>query len=273
MERLLGPFIAILISLGAAGLLGFSIDAPSTRVSLGSAVRLGLKDVVVLIRSLPKQRNILKFLIARTVYGDGLHTLIKLEGIYASGVMGWHAFDLLAFAIVKIVFASCGGLLAGILNVRIGTRRALILELCCTIVLLVMVLGTTPKTLLFFWAYDASAHAALWSGPVFRTLPELAFLLISASMTAFAVATVASGRAMVVEIVAPDRLGSFFGLFHVSASATAWIAPALIGFFTAYFHSQSIGLIPVAVLLAIGAATLLFVEGGDRHGAPVKSAI
>ncbi|WP_271554022.1 MFS transporter [Bradyrhizobium sp. CCBAU 45394] len=230
-------------------------------------MRLGLKDVVILIKDLPRQRNIFKFLIARTVYGDGLHTLIKLEGIYASGVMGWHAFDLLAFAIVKIVFASFGGLLASALNVRMGTRRALILELCCTILLLLMVLGTTPKTLLYFWQYDAGAHAKLWSGPVFQTLPELAFLLISASMTAFAVATAASGRAMVVEIVPPDRLGSFFGLFHVSASATAWIAPALIGVFTAYYHSQSIGLVPVAVLLAIGAAMLLFVEGGERHHA------
>ncbi|WP_271612576.1 MFS transporter [Bradyrhizobium sp. CCBAU 21362] len=267
MERLLGPFIAVLISLGLGSLLGFAIDSPSTRVSLGSAVRLGLKDVVILIKDLPRQRNIFKFLIARTVYGDGLHTLIKLEGIYASGVMGWHAFDLLAFAIVKIVFASFGGLLASALNVRMGTRRALILELCCTILLLLMVLGTTPKTLLYFWQYDAGAHAKLWSGPVFQTLPELAFLLISASMTAFAVATAASGRAMVVEIVPPDRLGSFFGLFHVSASATAWIAPALIGVFTAYYHSQSIGLVPVAVLLAIGAAMLLFVEGGERHHA------
>jgi MFS transporter, UMF1 family len=270
MERLLGPFIAILISLGLAGLLGFAIDSPSNRVGLGSAVRLGLKDVFVLIKDLPKQKNIFRFLIARTIYGDGLHTLIKLEGIYAAGVMGWHAFDLLAFAIVKIVFASVGGLLAGELNTRMGTRRALIFELCCTILLLLMVLGTTPKTLLYFWQYDISDHARLWSGPVFRTLPEIAFLLISASMTAFAVATAASGRALVVEIVSPERLGSFFGLFHVSASATAWIAPALIGIFTAYYHSQSIGLMPVAVLLAVGAAMLLFVEGGERHHATPK---
>jgi MFS transporter, UMF1 family len=267
MERLLGPFIAILTFFGLVGLLRFAIDAAPTRETLGAAVRSGLKDVLVLIRSLPKQRNILKFLIARTVYGDGLYTLIKLEGIYASGVMGWHALDLLAFAVVKIIFASLGGLLAGELNTRIGTRRALILELCCTILLLLMVLGTTPIKLLYFWQYDLGTHATLWSGPIFRTLPEVAFLLISSSMTAFAVATTASGRAMVVEIVPPERLGSFLGLFHVTASTTAWMAPAMIGIFTAYFHSQSAGLIPVAVLLGVGAIVLLFVVGGDRHAA------
>jgi UMF1 family MFS transporter len=143
MERLLGPFVAILTFLGLAGLLRFAIDAPPTRETLGTAVRLGFSDVRTLIASLPKQKNIFKFLIARTVYGDGLFTLIKLEGIYASGVMGWHALDLLAFGVVKIVFAGLGGMLAGELNTRLGTRRALILELCCTIVLLVMVLGTT----------------------------------------------------------------------------------------------------------------------------------
>ncbi|WP_194472282.1 MFS transporter [Bradyrhizobium sp. CCBAU 51753] len=273
MERLLGPFIAVVVFVGLTGLLRFAIDAAPTRETLGTAVRSGLRDVLVLIRSLPQQRNILKFLIARTVYGDGLYTLIKLEGIYASGVMGWHALDLLAFAVVKIIFASLGGLLAGILNTRMGTRRALILELCCTILLLVMVLGTTPTRLLYFWQYDLAAHAPLWSGPVFRSWPEVAFLLISSSMTAFAVATTASGRAMVVEIVPPERLGSFLGLFHVTASTTAWMAPAMIGVFTAYFHSQSLGLIPVAVLLGIGTIGLLFVEGGDRHGAKQRSGI
>jgi UMF1 family MFS transporter len=267
MERWLGPFIAILTFLGLLGLLRFAIDAAPTRETLGSAVGSGVKDILALIVNLPKQRNILKFLVARTVYGDGLYTLIKIEGIYASGVMRWHALDLLAFAVVKIVFASLGGLLAGELNTRMGTRRALILQLCCTILLLVMVVGTSPSKLLYFWQYDLGAHAKLWSGPVFSTLPEVAFLLISSSMTAFAVATTASGRAMIVEIVPPERLGSFLGLFHVTASTTAWMAPALIGIFTAYFHSQAVGLVPVAVLLGAGAIVLLFVEGGERHAA------
>jgi MFS transporter, UMF1 family len=36
------------------------------------------------------------------------------------------------------------------------------------------------------------------------------------------------------------------------------------GILTARFHSQAIGLIPIAVLLAAGTISLLFVKGGDR---------
>jgi UMF1 family MFS transporter len=201
--------------------------------------------------------------VARTLYADGFHTLIIFEGIYASGVMGWHGFQLLSFAIVKIAFAGLGGVMAGELNARLGTRRAIIVEILITVVLLVMVLGTSPDKIAYLWHYGA-ADAPLWSGPVFRTMPEFAFLLLSESMTAFAVASVASSRAMIVQIVPPMRIGSYFGLFGLTSSTTVWIAPMLIGILTARFHSQSIGLIPIAVLLAAGAIGLLFVKGGDR---------
>jgi MFS transporter, UMF1 family len=263
MERLIGPLVAALACAGLVMLLRFTIDAPPSGETFPSAARLGFKDVFVLIADLPRQRNLMKFLVARTLYADGFHTLIIFEGIYASGVMGWHGFELLSFAIVKIAFAGLGGVMAGELNARLGTRRAIIVEILITVVLLVMVLGTSPDKIVYLWHYDP-APTALWNGPVFRTLPELAFLLMSGLMTAFAVASVASGRAMIVQIVPPARVGSYFGLFGLSSSATVWIAPLLVGLLTAHFHSQAVGLIPIAVLLAVGAIGLLFVKGGDR---------
>ena len=196
MERLIGPLVAALACAGLLMLLRFTIDAPPSGESFLRAARLGFKDVFVLIAGLPKQPNLLKFLVARTLYADGFHTLIIFEGIYASGVMGWHGFQLLSFAIVKIAFAGVGGVMAGELNARLGTRRAIIVEILITVVLLVMVLGTSPDRIVYLWHYGAAAEP-LWSGPVFRTMPELAFLLLSGSMTAFAVASVASGRAMI----------------------------------------------------------------------------
>ena len=69
---------------------------------------------------------------------------------------------------------------------------------------------------------------------------------------------------MIVQIVPPARVGAYFGLFGLSSSTTVWIAPLLVGLLTASFHSQAVGLISIAVLLAAGAIGLLFVEGGDR---------
>ena len=126
-----------------------------------------------------------------------------------------------------------------------------------------MVLGTTPDRMIFFWPHDPAAQP-LWSGPVFRTVPEIAFMLLSGSMTAFAVASIASGRAMIIQIVPPMRVGSYFGLFGLTASTTVWIAPMLVGILTARFQSQAVGLVPIAVLLTLGAIGMIFVKGGDR---------
>ncbi|MTV18887.1 MULTISPECIES: MFS transporter [Bradyrhizobium] len=263
MERLIGPLIAALACAGLFMLLRFTIDAPASGETFVRAVRLGSRDVFALIAGLRQQPNLLKFLVARTFYADGFHTLIIFEGIYASGVMEWHGFKLLSFAVVKIAFAALGGLLAASLNVRLGTRRAIIVQISMTVVLLVMVLGTTPDRMIFFWPHDPAAPA-LWSGPVFRTLPEVAFMLLSGSMTAFAVASIASGRAMIIQIVPPMRVGAYFGLFGLTASTTVWIAPMLVGILTARFQSQAVGLVPIAVLLTLGAIGMLLVKGGDR---------
>ncbi len=132
-----------------------------------------------------------------------------------------------------------------------------------TVVLLTMVLGTTPDRMIFFWPHDPGAQP-LWSGPVFRTLPEVAFMLLSGLMTAFAMASIASGRAMIVQIVPPMRVGAYFGLFGLTASTTVWIAPMPVGILTARFQSQAVGLVPIAVLLTLGAIGMNFVRGGDR---------
>ena len=152
-------------------LLRFTIDAPASGETFLRAIRLGSRDVFALIAGLRKQPNLLKFLIARTFYADGFHTLIIFEGIYASGVMGWHGFKLLSFAVVKIAFAALGGLLAASLNARLGTRRAIIVQISVTVVLLVMI-GKLQASGSFdvVWQSINPIKASVWS----RYLPESA---------------------------------------------------------------------------------------------------
>jgi UMF1 family MFS transporter len=38
----------------------------------------------------------------------------------------------------------------------------------------------------------------------------------------------------------------------------------LVGILTARFQSQAVGLVPIAVLLTLGAIGMIFVKGGDR---------
>jgi UMF1 family MFS transporter len=69
---------------------------------------------------------------------------------------------------------------------------------------------------------------------------------------------------MLVRLTPPDQMGSVFGLAALTGSATNWLAPLLIGVFTATWGSQQAGFVPLLILLGLGLAGMLFVRGGDR---------
>ena len=128
-------------------------------------------------------------------------------------------------------------------------------------------LGMSPDRILFFWPYDAAAHPPLWDGPVFRTLPDLVFLLIGFSNAIFITAQYASSRTALTRLTPPDQSGAFFGVYGLSGVATAWLAPALVSFGTRATHSQKGGFASIIVLLAAGLGMLFLVRGGDRPAA------
>jgi UMF1 family MFS transporter len=54
--------------------------------------------------------------------------------------------------------------------------------------------------------------------------------------------------------------GEVFGLYALAGSATAWLGPLLVEFFTATYQSQRAGFGSLTVLLLAGFVLLLFVK-------------
>ena len=61
--------------------------------------------------------------------------------------------------------------------------------------------------------------------------------------------------------------GEVFGLYALAGSATAWLAPAMVAYFTTTYQSLSIGFASIIILLIIGFALLLLVEPPARERA------
>ena len=133
-----------------------------------------------------------------------------------------------------------------------------------TIVGLIGLLGMTPDRILYLWAYDPAAHAPLWDGPVYRTLPSLIFLLIGFINAIFITAQYTSSRTALTRLTPPEQTGAFFGVYALSGVATAWLAPSLVNIGTRLTHSQQGGFASIILLLVIGWIGLLFVRGGGR---------
>jgi len=158
-----------------------------------------------------------------------------------------------------------GGLCGAVFDTLFGPRNAVRMEIAGSLVCLVAWLGMRRDKILYFWPYDASAHAPIWNGPMFRTLPEVIYLAIGFGVAVFVTAQYASSRTLLTRLVPPEKLPAFFGMYALSGSLTVWIGSLLVGLFTTLTHSQTGGFIPIAGLLAIGLAGMMFVKGGGKQ--------
>lgn len=258
-ERIMGPLIAGVLLLTAAPMLLLARDAPRTGVGLWQSLRLGARDLRGLLRVLAEAPAARRFLIARLIFADGQMGIIMFTGVFAAGVFGWGATQLMIEGLTASVFAALGGLLAGVLDTRIGPKKALILSLVATAVFVVGEIGMGPDRILYVWAYDPLIHGRPWSGPIFNTWPEIAFIACDLGVSVFVVSGLASSRTMMAQLAPAERSAAFFGLYALSGRATAWLCPMLVGLATAAFASQQLGLIPIVVLLVVGLVLLLAV--------------
>ena len=262
-DRIVGPLVAVVLALGALPLFAFVPDVAATGMRLGAALRGAVADLRALIADARGYRDGLLYLGAYLLFTDGLTGIIVFTGIYAGGAMGWGTLELLAYGMLLSVAAVAGGFLAGALDTRLGPKRAITVELVFVILSQLLTLGQT-RTTLFYRAFDPAAHAPLWSGPVFRTAPDVALIGCGLLGAVGVTAAYASSRTMVTRVVPPAKTGVFFGLFTLAGSATLWLAPLLVQAATAATASQRLGLLPVSGLLLAGLVVLQRVRGGGR---------
>jgi UMF1 family MFS transporter len=176
--------------------------------------------------------------------------------VLAAGTMGWGTLQMLAYGILLSILAVAGGLIGPRLDLALGPKRAVLIEIGATALALVALLGTQPGRL----AWVPVSTAPLHGGPMFTTIAELGFIAI-AGVTAISItAAYASSRTLLTTLVPPERVGTFFGLYALSGTATTWLGPLLVAWGTIATGTQQGGFATVLVLLAAGFIALSFVR-------------
>lgn len=254
--RMTGPIVAVSLAIGLLLILRFVPDAARTGQPLPAALRGAAGDLGGMLRALASEREATRFLLARMLYADGKTAILLFGGVLAAGVMGWGTLEMLAYGILLSVLAVGGGLLAPRLDRALGPRNAVLLEIGVTAVVLVALLLTAPGRI----AGIAVATAPLFDGPMFTTPAEIGFIAIAGISAISITAAYASSRTLLTRLVPPQRLGTFFGLYALSGTATAWAGPLLVAIGTAQTGSQQGGLAMVLLLLAAGFLLLLTVR-------------
>ena len=180
-------------------------------------------------KEIKQYKHIVRFLIARILYNDGLVTIFSFGGIYASGTFGFSFNEVMYFGIALNVAAGLGAFLFGFLDDWIGGKNTIQLSNIGLIIACALAVFTTNVTV--FWI--AGILIGLCSGP-----------------------NQASSRSLMSRFTPKDKQNEFFGFFAFSGKATAFIGPMLLGILTREFGSQRYGVAIVLVLILAGAYVL-----------------
>lgn len=258
-QRIVAPICAVWLVLFAIPLFLFTPDRNPSGESLFTAMYHGAGNVVRTILKLFREyRNVGLYLIARMIYVDGTTAVIIYGGIYASMTLHWNFVEMLAFGVILSIFAVVGGIVSAWLDDWLGAKRAVAIEVIVTLICLLIEVSITPNSMLFVIAADPSHH--VWAGPIFQTAPELLYLASSVVIAISITATYASSRALMAHLAPPGMEGELFGLYALSGSASAWLAPLMVTIFTAAYQSARAGFGAIGLLLIVGFVLLLFVK-------------
>jgi UMF1 family MFS transporter len=221
-----------------------------SRVSPAGAV---LADTIAQLKTtftqVRKYRQVVRFLVARLIYNDGLVTIFAFGGIYAAETFGFTLEQVLIFGIVINLAAGAGAILLGFLDDAIGGKRTIVVSLIGLMLATALATVATSPT----WIWVAGVAIGIFSGP-----------------------NQAASRSLMGRFVPAQAENEFFGFFAFSGKLTAFIGPFLLGLLTEVSGSQRVGVSVVLVLFVIGLVLLLRVDEREgraaaaaEHGAPL----
>jgi UMF1 family MFS transporter len=185
-------------------------------------------------RSIP---GLLRFLIARMIYADGLVVVFAFGGIYATNVFGFTQDDVIVFAIAINLTAGAGAAFIGWLEDKIGGFNTVRLSLVCLLTLVTIVLLSPDRR--FFWG--SALILGFFIGPV-----------------------QSASRTVVARIVPPTQQARIFGLYMISGKATSFAGPLLYGTLVTVFGTDRAGMSVAVVAFLISLVILGRTPPGDE---------
>ena len=235
--RIVGPMVALWFAVFAIPIFLWVPDEAGRRVAAGKAIREGLAQLVGTLREIRQHANIVRFLLARLFYVDGMNTMFAFGGIYAAGTFGMSFEEIIQFGIALNVTAGLGAAGFAWLDDRIGSKRTVQIGILGLIAFGVPLLVVETKTA--FWLL--ALPLGIFMGPV-----------------------QAASRTLMAHLAPVDLRTEMFGLFALSGKVTSFAGPAVLAWATLAFESQRAGMATIIAFFVIGFALMTLVAAPRR---------
>lgn len=211
----------------------FTPDRPSARLSVATAVSRGWRRLIETGRELSRHRQIVRFLVARLLYIDGLNTLFALGGIYAATAFAMDEEQVLIFAVCLNVTAGLGAAAFAWLDDWLGPKTTIVISLLCL---------------------------SLCGGAILIVSGVLWFWILGMALGIFIGPVQSASRSLMARMAPPEMTGEMFGFFALSGKVTSFLGPLLVGTVTALSGNARLGMSVIVVLMLAGLIVLLTVK-------------
>ena len=218
-------------------IFAFTPDRPATGVSLNQAVQTGIAGLSGSVSRIVRRPGIVRFLIAYTLYSNGINTLFSFGGIYAASAFGLSLDEVLYFGIVLNVTAGLGAATFAWIDDLIGSKWTILIALC----------GLSSLGL---------ALVLIQSQALFFVLGSILGLFVGPAQ--------AAGRSMMARLAPCGLETEAFGLYELSGKATIFAGPLVLGFATWMFELQRAGMSTILPFFVAGIFVLLPLRGPVR---------
>lgn len=255
-DRLVGPFAAAWFLVFLIPFFLFVPDVPTRTNAREGGIKRALSELWQTVRELPGNRDMLRFLIARMIYADGLAAIFTFGGIYGAWVFGWQALALGIFGIVLSLAGAIGAIIGGRFDDRVGAKWVLIVALMILVVASLGILSVDKTSVLFVIPVTPKAAG---SAP-FTAFAEWVYLGFAILIGFVAAPLGAASRSLLARLAPPEKMTQYFGLFAFSGKATAFAAPLAIAAVTQATGSQRLGVSVILGFIVIGLLLLLGVR-------------
>jgi MFS transporter, UMF1 family len=199
----------------------------------GISIRAAFGELAQTARDIGRYKEIVKFLVARLVFNDGLVTVFAFGGIYAAGTFGMSFSEVILFGVALNVASGLGAFLFGFVDDKIGGKRTILWSLVALTVATAIAVWAPNRE----WFWVAGILIGLFVGP-----------------------NQSASRSLMGRFVPEKHQSEFFGFFAFSGKATAFMGPLLLGVMTETFNTQRAGVGTVIIFFVIGGVLLATVD-------------
>jgi UMF1 family MFS transporter len=245
--RITGPFSALWYLVFILPMFLYTPDT-ARGMPLKQAVSSGTRELGHTLRELKGRPGILRFLIARMLYQDGVNGLLILGGSFAAGMFAWQTMELGLYGIILNVVAIFGCAAASFIDSAIGSKKVVFMSLISLIIATIGIVSTSPDGTLFGLVSLDPTDAG---GP-FGTAAEKIYILYGLLIGIAFGPIQASSRSYLARSVSSDEAGRYFGIYALSGRATSFLATGLNTVLIMATGSARIGM----------ASLILFLFGG-----------